>query len=691
MIRYFRSRLRLGLSLIGIVVLVAMALLADGRTARAASVTPTLVPGNPTCADLNSSWFELKVDPPASGTYTDGTITVTVTVAADNKSFDWSSNLGVDAVISKGGAAANLYTYDPPAESTGDTNLVAPNNSSGGPAGLSHMAFCYDLELDVSKTAETSFTRTFEWSVEKSVDPASWSLFNGDTGTSAYQVDVTKTGYTDSAWAVSGQITIVNPAASLAATITSVDDAVSGIGDLAVDCGVSFPYQLAGGATLTCDYSGDLPDGSDRVNTATVATSGAIQGGSGSADVLFGDPTTLVDDSVTLTDSMAGDLGSFSDTGSASYDHTFACGDDAGTHDNIATITGDDSGRELDSASASVTVDCYSLDVAKSAETTSLRTLTYDWTIAKTASAVDLTAGIGESAFVTYDVTADVTLASDVVSDFAVSGSITISNPAPMDATLLSVNDLISPVIAVAVDCPSMTVPAGGSLTCSYSSDLPDGSSRINTAAATQQNYAYASDGSASASGTTDYTGSANVAFGDPTTTQAIDDCVDVSDSLAGFLGSLCRDEAPFTWEYTLDLGQRPTCGDYVVTNTATAVTTESGATDSASATVTVHVPCPVAVGCTPGFWKNNLAKHGGSAWPIDPNSISPFGGKTFAQAIGMTGKNIIYAHAAAAYLNALTLADYPYSVDDVIALFNAGDLNSLAAANELGCPLSQN
>lgn len=660
--------------------------------ARAASVTPTVVTGNPSCSSIDPSLFELKVEPVVSGDYSDGTLDVSITVYDDGKTFDWTSNIGVDTVVAKGGPQANLYTYDPPAESTGDTGLQAPILDNGQRAGLSHISFCYDLELEVSKTADTTFTRTFTWDVEKSVDPANWDLFNGDSGTSDYLIEVTKTGSVDSDWAVSGTITIVNPSASIAATITSVADSISGVGAVTVDCGVAFPYNLAGGGTLECTYSSDLPDGSDRVNTATVATSGLIEGNTADADVLFGDPTTVVDDSVTLTDSVNGGLGSFDDTGSASYSRTFECGADEGQHDNIATITGDDSGNDLASDDASVVVNCYELAVSKDATTSHKRTLTYDWTIAKVAAPIDQTVGIGESAFVTYDVTADATLLSDELSEFMVSGSIVIANPAPIDASLVSVSDLISPDIAAAVDCPSLVVLAGGDLVCTYSSALPDASDRTNTATATQQNYDYASDGSASAAGTTDYSGSADVVFGDPATTETIDECADVSDSLAGFLGSLCVDQVPFTFEYTLDLGLRAECGDYVVDNIATVVTTDTGAVDQASASVIVRVPCPPAgEGCTPGFWKNNLAQHGASQWPVDPNSVSPFGGKTFAQAITSTGKNIIYAHAAAAYLNALTLANYPYTVDEVIALFNAGDLNALAAANELGCPLSQN
>ena len=52
----------------------------------AASVTPQLISGsaNPRCSDLQGpgqTWTELKVDPPANGTFTDGTLTVTETVS----------------------------------------------------------------------------------------------------------------------------------------------------------------------------------------------------------------------------------------------------------------------------------------------------------------------------------------------------------------------------------------------------------------------------------------------------------------------------------------------------------------------------------------------------------------------------------------------------------------------------------
>jgi hypothetical protein len=67
-------------------------------------------PGNPTCRDLNPLYLELKIDPPASGTYylpdNSGSVTVILT---SSSTFDWSSTFGIDAVIVKGGPKANVY------------------------------------------------------------------------------------------------------------------------------------------------------------------------------------------------------------------------------------------------------------------------------------------------------------------------------------------------------------------------------------------------------------------------------------------------------------------------------------------------------------------------------------------------------------------------------------------------------
>ncbi len=241
--------------LAGLVGAIALLVLNAG-SARATHVAPVLVPGNPNCTDRGYDFgFKPQPEPPPTGTYTfpGGSVTIT----SNGTFFDWTSTLGMDAVIVKGGNNANEYVYD---ESLGDTGLHPPVNASGRFAGISHIEFCYDFELTVSKTADTTYTRTYTWDIKKSVTPATWDMFTGDSGTSDYSVVVDRTGYTDSDWAVSGTITAFNNT-PYTATVTSVTDSISEFGSISVSCPVSFPAALAPGASLFCTYNqGFRPD-----------------------------------------------------------------------------------------------------------------------------------------------------------------------------------------------------------------------------------------------------------------------------------------------------------------------------------------------------------------------------------------------------------------------------------------------
>jgi hypothetical protein len=560
------------------------------------SVTPVVVPGNPTCSSLGYGTYELKVEPVASGTYS-GTGGFEVVLDVDAPYIDWTSNYGVNAVVVKGGPNANLYVYSP--KSYGDTNLSAPTNPENGmPYGLSHVSFCYDVELQVTKTATTTFTRTWNWTIDKSVTPAEWDLFAGDSGTSQYTVAVTKTGYTDSGWAVSGSISIHNPA-TIAASVTGVTDVITGYGATAVSCPVTFPYSLAAGATLTCSYGPvTLPNGDSRTNTATATTTGAVAGGSGSAAVTFGAPTTVVNTEIDVDDTNGGSW-HFTDSGPVSYTRTFSCDADEGTHSNTATIR-----QTGQSDSASVEVDCYDLAVTKTANTSLARHWT--WDIDKVGDQTALTLSTGQQFLVNYDVTVS---AASQDSTWAVNGTISVYNPAPMAAKINGVADTISGVGAVTPSC-GVTFPymlaAGATLDCTYSSALPDATTRTNTATATLQNFSYSYLLAATPAGTTDFSGSASVAFGGATVTET-DECITVSDTYAGALGVVCASEAPKTFEYSRYIGPYAECGRYEVPNTASFVTNDTSTTGSDGHTVVVTVPC---LGCTltPGYWKTHSA-----------------------------------------------------------------------------------
>jgi hypothetical protein len=104
--------------------------------------------------------------------------------------------------------------------------------------------------------------------------------------------------------------------------------------------------------------------------------------------------------------------------------------------------------------------------------------------------------------------------------------------------------------------------------------------------------------------------------------------------------------------------------------------------------------------GCTPGYWKN----HTEYAWQytgytVDDDFDTTFGVDLFEPDITLLealkrrggGVNRLARHGTAALLSAAHPGvGYLYSVDTVIELVQAGDTDSLEAANEAGCPLNK-
>jgi hypothetical protein len=122
-------------------------------------------------------------------------------------------------------------------------------------------------------------------------------------------------------------------------------------------------------------------------------------------------------------------------------------------------------------------------------------------------------------------------------------------------------------------------------------------------------------------------------------------------------------------------------------------------------------VPPTGAQGCTPGYWRNHTDRWAGVApdddfdTTFDVDAFAP--NITLYQAVGLGGGgvNALARHGTAALLNAHggvpnsdgTTVNYPYTPAQVITLVQAalapdgdveGTKDTLAAANELGCPL---
>jgi hypothetical protein len=510
---------------------------------------------------------------------------------------DTNSPLGSPWTFSESGSVSYEKTFTCDVDE-GTHENTATIQETGQSDKASVTVNCYAIQ--VTKTAQPSFTRTYTWDIVKSVDPASWTLYTGESGTSTYTVSVTRTGYTDSDWNVEGTITVSNPS-PIDATINSVSDVISGVGSATVNCaGVTFPYSLPAGESLTCTYSASLPNADTRTNTATATlqnhsfdyqgtpTNAGTTDFTGTASVDFsGASVTEVNKEIHVNDSNnpSGSPWTFTDSGSETYTRTFTCDDDDGTHANTATIT--ETGQSDD---ASVTVECSArvptLEVSKTVSTSLTRT--YTWDIVKSVDPASWTLYTGESGTSTY--TVSVTRTGPTDSGWAVSGTITVFNNGLVSTTIESVTDMISPDIAATVEC-SVELPheldVGESLTCTYSASLPNADTRTNTVTVTV--------------GTAEFSGTGSVDFSGASVTE-VNKEIHVTDTNGD--SWVFSDSGSVSYEKTF------TCDEDDGTHDNTATITETGQSDDASVTVECSARTPTATLIVKKYVDN---EHGGT------------------------------------------------------------------------------
>jgi hypothetical protein len=167
---------------------------------------------------------------------------------------------------------------------------------------------CVGASLTAAKTAATTFTRTYAWSIKKTADTPLIEKAGGGTVSAGYHVKVDETGLTDSLWTVSGTITVTNPNDWESVTV-DVSDAIN-----AANCTVTGGHvTLAPGESLPRSYSCTFSaaPSATGTNTATVtwdADAAHTPSGSavGTADYTFADPTTRVNRTINVTDAFNG-------------------------------------------------------------------------------------------------------------------------------------------------------------------------------------------------------------------------------------------------------------------------------------------------------------------------------------------------------------------------------------------------
>jgi hypothetical protein len=171
---------------------------------------------------------------------------------------------------------------------------------------------CQGADLMVSKDANPTFKRTYNWDISKGVTPKLVEKVGGGTAIFNYTVNVNETGFTDSDWAVTGTITVTNPNDWEPVALTGVTDSIDNGGSCSITSG-NPAATLAAGASTTLGYScsfGSNPG--SGTNTATAswdASAASTPNGSaqGTAPYDFANAQiTPVNQTITVTDTFNG-------------------------------------------------------------------------------------------------------------------------------------------------------------------------------------------------------------------------------------------------------------------------------------------------------------------------------------------------------------------------------------------------
>ena len=138
------------------------------------------------------------------------------------------------------------------------TDIVElPVKDVAGPVAVPFDGTAETIVSAVAVTATTTFTRTWSWTIAKSVDPTTATVLAGATTPLGYVVDLDATS-TDQ-YAVSGTISFT---AAAPAAVTVVAVTIGGTG-VPSSCTPSLPVVLLAGppVAFTCTFSAILPDG----------------------------------------------------------------------------------------------------------------------------------------------------------------------------------------------------------------------------------------------------------------------------------------------------------------------------------------------------------------------------------------------------------------------------------------------
>jgi len=383
-------------------------------------------------------------------------------------------------VLVKGGNDFNLYDYTDvdffdDGDERYDQGLMSPTNPNGYPANVSHVTFYYTenyTTIDAEVTAEGSWENNtdYEWTLDKSVEPASATLDQEESATFNYTLDITKSaGEEESIGTITGSVAVDNTGdfdtqgLQVKVELYLAGDPETLLESKTLDLD---PDEVAAGDTESYDFSFDVVPsaGAEYVVKAYVTIDNGDDGDSAS-DVTdsfgLGQPqNTETDASASLTDVLdaddlaaleaagfevtggfAGTDGDLTDDANLTYSVTVKNIEAAQRNahfdlKNVATLDPSDDENDL---TDDETITIYTEGDDQEEEVTSISTdingsgtwqidMDYDWTITKSVSDDTIKLGRGEEETIQYTLVVTRTADPDPENHASITGTASVTN-----------------------------------------------------------------------------------------------------------------------------------------------------------------------------------------------------------------------------------------------------------------------
>jgi hypothetical protein len=370
----------------------------------------------------------------------------TITISEGSFGADWTQTAPVscgaldDCSVAAGVITLTLYAGD---------SSTAPDFGNSNP-------FCQEGctpgGIVATATAFASLVRTFDWTIVKSADRTRINSA-APSATVNYTVTMSHDAGTDSDWSVAGTSRIANPGGK-AKGLSLFAYAENG-GDCEVaNAAAAIPAGSHHDFSYRCGFASAPPRGNVKVKASSETD--AVEAAA-SIDFAVAVVST-VDGTVSVTDSMAGELGSVAaaEAGPVTFAYAKEITGTPGTctvTNNIATSVADTTGR-TDSASQAVTL-CVGADVLVSQTAAT----SFVPGIAKTAARPVIQQQGGA---VTFNYNVAVTQ-----SGWTVNGAIHVTNPNDWQDVAVTIAESLAGASCV-VSTPSITLPAGATIAVPY-------------------------------------------------------------------------------------------------------------------------------------------------------------------------------------------------------------------------------